>query len=137
MRTLLCDADIPEPLVNALVALKIPAMSIKRIPGAAGDDMKVVEIAHTLDAIIVALDRDYTANLPLYAAMVHEGSRVVRLRPAKCAPTEVMEQLAKMFLDNYRIWQEKLNSVAGVVSCTPNGNRLRELKDFPWYKKLT
>lgn len=134
MRTLLCDADIPEPLVNALVALKIPAISIKRIPGAAEDDMKVVEAGHSLDAIIVTLDKDYTSNQPLFAAMVEKGARVVRLRPLKCPREEVMEQLARMFLDNYRKWQEMLDSVAGVVSCTVVGNRLRELKDFPWYK---
>ena len=136
MRTLLCDADIPEPLVNALVSLKIPAISIKRIPGASGDDTKVVEVGHALDAIIVTLDKDYTSNQPLFAAMIEKGARIVRLRPSKCPHEEVMEQLARMFLDNYRKWHEMLDSVAGVVSCTARGNRLRELKDFPWYKTL-
>lgn len=121
-------------MVNALAALKIPAMSVKRIPNTVDDDKKVVEVAHALDAIVVTLDKDYTAEEPLFAAMVEKGSRIVRLRPPKCAPEEVVEHIAMMIVSNYRQWQDMLDESPGVVSCTSTGNRIRKLADFPWYK---
>ena len=136
MRSLLCDADVPDPVINALAALRIPALSVNRIPGTADDDKKVVDVAHTLDAIIVALDRDYTAEQPLFAAMIEKGSRVVRIRLPKCAPYEIVERITIMMVNNYRQWQELLNDKPGIVSCTRAGNRFRTLKDFPWYKDL-
>ncbi|OGN90966.1 MAG: hypothetical protein A2158_05505 [Chloroflexi bacterium RBG_13_46_14] len=134
MRTLLCDADIPDPVITAINALKIPAVSVKSIPGTADNDAKVVDVANTLDAIIITLDRDYTSQ-PLFAAMVQKGAKIVRLRPSKCEPYEVIENIASMIIKNHREWQKLLSDSAGVISCSSNGNRLRNLEEFPWYKK--
>lgn len=136
MRTLLCDADVPTQVIEVIRALRIPVQSIKDIPGAISDDEKVVEVAHTFDAIIIALDKDYTTNKPLFAAMVERGSRVVVLRFPKCKPDEVVEKIAMLILKNHREWQDILDTEPGVVSCSQNGNRLKRLKDFPWFKEL-
>ncbi len=136
MRTLLCDADIPARVVDSIRALNIPAIPLKDIPGAVEDDERVVEIAHSFDAIIVAIDKDYTTRRPLFAAMVERGSRVVILRPPKCLPNETMETIATLILDNHRQWQVLLDSEPGVISCNKYGNRLRKLRDLPWYKQL-
>jgi predicted nuclease of predicted toxin-antitoxin system len=135
MRALLCDACVPEPVVNALSSLKIPAISVNRIPETAEADSKVVDVAHTLDAIIVTLDRDFTTEQPLFAAMLEKGSRVVRLRPSKCDPNKVIEYIATMIINNYREWQELFKDGSGIISCTANGNRFRKLEDFPWYSE--
>jgi predicted nuclease of predicted toxin-antitoxin system len=134
MRSLLCDANVPEPIVNALNALKIPVVSVNRIPGTAEDDTKVIEVAKTLDAIIVTLDKDFTTNQPLFAAMVEKGSRVVRIIPPKCSPEQMTEQLARIVIQNYRQWQTLLSTNPGIVSCSEKGNRFRELTSLPWYK---
>lgn len=135
MRTLLCDADIPPTVVESIHALGIPIISIKDIPGAIQDDSKVIEISQTFDAIIVALDKDYTTSRPLFAAMVERNARVVILRPPKCQPNETREILAKLILDNHRQWQKLLDPEPGVISCNKYKNRLRKLKDFPWYSE--
>jgi predicted nuclease of predicted toxin-antitoxin system len=134
MRTLLFDADIPERVVDAMVALRLPAISIKRIPGAVRDDMRVIEVAKTFDAILVVLDKDYNAE-PLMVAMVEKGARVVRLRLPQCKPEEVVETLARMILSNYRDWQELLDATPGIVSCSDRGNRLRTLDKLPWHRE--
>lgn len=136
MRTLLCDADIPSQVIDVIRALRIPVQSIKDIPGAVSDDQRVIEVAETFDAIVVALDKDYTTNKPLFAAMVERGSRVVILRFPKCSPNEIIEKLAMLVLDNHREWQSLLAAEPGVVSCSQNGNRLKRLRDFPWFKEL-
>lgn len=136
MRTLLCDGDIPSRVVDSIRALNIAAIPVRDIPGVVEDDKRVVEIAHSFDAIIVAIDRDYTTRQPLFAAMVALGSRIVILRPPKCVPKETMETIARLILDNHRRWQVLLDSEPGIVSCNKYGNRLRKLKDFPWYKQI-
>ena len=136
MRTLLCDADVPSQVIDVIRALRIPVQSIKDIPGAIPDDRKVIEVAQTFDAIVVALDKDYTTNRPLFAAMVERGSRVVILRFPKCKPNEIIEKLAMLVLDNHREWLNLLDAEPGVVSCSQNGNRLKRLRDFPWFKEL-
>jgi len=137
MRTLLCDADIPSQVIDVIRALRIPVQSIKDIPGAVSDDQRVIEVAETFDAIVVALDKDYTTSKPLFAAMVERGSRVVILRFPKCKPNEIIEKLAMLVLDNHREWQNLLDAEPGVISCSQNGNRLKRLGDFPWFKELT
>lgn len=136
MRTLLCDADIPSQVIEVIRALRIPVQSIKDIPGAVSDDQRVIEVAQTFDAIVVALDRDYTTSKPLFAAMVERGSRVVILRLPKCKPNETIERLAMLVLGNYREWESLLDPEPGVVSCSQNGNRLKRLRDFPWFKEV-
>ncbi len=135
MRSLLCDADVPFRVVGALQQLNVPVLSVTSIPNTADDDFRVVEAAHSLNAILVTLDRDFTTSQPLFAAMVELGARVVRLRPAKCSADMVVQTLAVMILNNHRRWQELLDQEPGLVSCTPDGNRFRQLSDFPWYKK--
>ena len=132
IRTLLCDAAIPTKVVNSIRALEIAAIPLKDIPGAVEDDKKVIEIAKTFDALIVTVDKDFTQR-PLFAAMVENGSRIIVLRPSKCAPEETMETLAKLIIENHRKWQELLYPDPGIVSCNKYGNRLKKLKDFPWY----
>jgi len=136
MRTLLCDADVPSQVIDVIRALRIPVQSIRDIPGAISDDQRIIEVAETFNAIVVALDKDYTTSRPLFAAMVERGSRVVILRFPKCDPTEIVEKLAILVLDNHREWQSLLEAEPGVVSCSHNGNRLRRLRDFPWFKGL-
>lgn len=136
MRTLLCDADIPSQVIEVIRALRIPVQSIKDIPGAISDDQKVIQVGETFDAIVVALDKDYTTSRPLFAAMVERGSRVVILRFPKCEPNEIVEKLATLVLDNHREWQNLLDAEPGVVSCSQNGNRLKRLRDFPWFREL-
>lgn len=133
MRTLIFDADVPMPVVEAMVTLRLPTMSVKQIPGTAENDNRVIDVAHTLDAIVVTIDRDFTQQ-PLFAAMVEKGSRVVRLRPPKCPAEQTLEKLAILVLTYYREWQILLEPYPGVVSCNEKGNRLRLLKDFPWYQ---
>jgi predicted nuclease of predicted toxin-antitoxin system len=136
MRTLLCDADVPAQVIEVIRALRIPVQSIMDIPGAIQDDQRVIDVAKTFDAIIIALDKDYTTSKPLFAAMVEQGSRVVILRFPKCKPNEIVEKLAILILENHRQWQNLLDAEPGVVSCSQNGNRLKRLRDFPWFKEL-
>lgn len=135
MRTLLCDADIPRGVVAALQQLSLPVISVTNIPHTSQDDFLVLEAAQKLDAILVTMDRDFTSNQPLFAAMVERGSRVVRLRLPKCDPSAVVETVAMLILANYRHWQDQLDSEPGLVSCGPSGSRLRHLSDFPWYRQ--
>ena len=134
IRTLLCDAAIPTQVVNAIRHLNIAAIPLKDVPGAIKDDKKVIEVAKTFDALIVTVDKDFTQR-PLYAAMVENGSRIIVLRPPKCVPEETVETLAKLIIENHRKWQQLLDPEPGIISCNKYGNRLRELKDFPWYKE--
>lgn len=135
MRTLLCDADIPRKVVDSIRSLNISAITVTDIPGAVRDDERIVELAHSFDAIIVTVDKDYT-NKPLFAAMVERGSRVVRLRPPKCPPDQTMEVLAKLILDNHRRWQDLFATEPGLISCSRGRNRFRKLSEFPWYSEV-
>ena len=135
-RTLLCDANVPARVVDSIRALNIAAIPLRDIPEVVKDDKRVVELAHSFNAIIVTIDKDFTTNQPLLAAMVASGSRIVILRPPKCVPNETMETIARLILDNHRKWQVLLDSEPGIISCNKYGNRLRKLKEFPWYKQI-
>ncbi len=128
----MCDAAIPVQVVNAIRNINIAAIHIKDVPGAVTDDKKVIDVANTFEAIIVTIDKDFTQK-PLFASMVENGSRVVVLRLPKCAPEETMETIAKLIIENHRKWQNLLEPEPAIISCNIYSNRVKKLKDFPWY----
>ena len=137
MKLLLFD-DVPDPVFQAMIALKIQAVRFTTLSPDDNNDLKVIQVAKDHDAIILTMDRDFT-NEPLFPAMAEYGSRVVRLRPPKVQPPktarDINADVAMMILrDRYR-WEDLFEKDPGVVSCDIRGSRMRPLKDFPWYKE--
>ena len=139
MRLFLLD-DVPDPVFQAMIALKIQAVKFTTLSPDDNNDLTVIQVAKDYEAIILTMDRDFT-NEPLFPAMVEYGSYVVRLRPPKVqppkTPKDLNADLAMMILrDRYR-WEDLFNEGPGVISCDIHGSRMRPLKDFPWYKETT
>ena len=138
MKLLLFDCDVPEPVFQAMIALKIQSVKFDTLSPNDNSDLQLVKVAKDHKAIILTMDRDFT-NEPLFAAMTEYDTYVVRFRAPKVQPPktykDVKADLAMMLLrDRYR-WEELFNKGPGVVSCDIHRSRIRLLKDFPWYKK--
>ena len=138
MKLLLFDCDVPDPVFQAMVTLKIQAVKFTTLSPDDNSDLKLVHVAKEHEAIILTMDRDFT-NEPLFAAMTECESQVVRLRAPKVQTPKTYKDikidLAMMILrDRYR-WEELFGKGPGVISCDNRGSRIRLLKDFPWYKQ--
>lgn len=137
MKLLLFD-DVPDPVFQALIALKIQVVKFATLSPDENSDLKVVKVARDYDAIVLTMDRDFT-NEPLFAAMTEYGSYVVRLRPPKVqppkTPKDIKADLAMMILRDRYYWEELFSRGSGVISCDIRRSRIKLLKDFPWYKE--
>jgi predicted nuclease of predicted toxin-antitoxin system len=137
VKLLLFD-DVPDPVFQALIALKIQVVKFATLSPDENSDLKVVKVARDYDAIVLTMDRDFT-NEPLFAAMTEYGSYVVRLRPPKVqppkTPKDIKADLAMMILRDRYYWEELFSRGSGVISCDIRRSRIKLLKDFPWYKE--
>lgn len=124
MSTLLLDADVPDPVFQALAALKVPCVRVRDLQPGAGD-LEVLRWAKELDAILITLYHG-PAGEPLKTALAEGGARVVSLRPGD-APGGPEGLVLLVLRDRHR-WEELFQRGAGVVTCTPQGSRIGRSK---------
>ena len=108
--------DVPDPVFQAMIALKIQAVKFTTLSPDDNNDLRVIQVAKDHQATVLTMDRDFT-NEPLFPAMAEYGSYVVRLRPPKVQPPktskDINADLAMMILrDRYR-WEELFDEGPG------------------------
>lgn len=126
---LLLDASVPAPIKDALRHLQVDVEHADDHirPGGHADE-EIVALAKRLNAIVVAVDLDFTTRKQLFLDMAAQGITVAVLRGGSGPPMDVLAEMILYYRDFFYSQHDLEPSVISVKRPSARARALRTIQ---------